>query len=48
MSQKKTPEQLRILMELRRSNAASAMPNKKKYDRKKCQSQMLQLKKESE
>jgi hypothetical protein len=48
MSQEKTPEQLRILMELRRSNAASAMPNKKKYDRKKCQSQMLQLKKESE
>jgi hypothetical protein len=48
MSQKKTPEQLRILMELRRSNAASAIPNKKKYNRKKCQSQMLQLKKESE
>jgi hypothetical protein len=48
MSQKKTPEELRILMELRRSNAASAIPNKKKYDRKKCQSQMLQLKKESE
>jgi hypothetical protein len=48
MSQKKTPEELRILMELRRSNAASAIPNKKKYDRKKCQSYLLQLKKESE
>ena len=35
-------------MELRRSNAASAVPNKKKYDRKKCQSLMLRLKKESE
>jgi hypothetical protein len=46
MSQKKTPEELRILMELRRSNAASAIPNKKKYDRKKCQSYLLQLKKE--
>jgi hypothetical protein len=48
MRQKKTDEQLRILMELRRSNAASAIPNKKKYDRKKCQSLMLELKKESE
>jgi hypothetical protein len=37
---------LRRLMELRRSNAASAVPNKKKYDRKKCQSLMLELKKE--
>jgi hypothetical protein len=45
---KKTPEELRKLMELRRSNAASAIPNKKRYNRKKCQSQMLQLKKESE
>jgi hypothetical protein len=45
---KKTPEELRRLMELRRSNAASAIPNKKKYDRKKCQSIMLKLKKESE
>jgi len=42
---KKTPEELRRLMELRRSNAASAVPNKKKYNRKKCQTQMLQLKK---
>ena len=43
---KKTPEELRRLIELRRSNAASAVPNKKKYDRKKCQSEMLQLKKQ--
>jgi hypothetical protein len=48
MRQKKSIEELRILMELRRSNAASATPNKKKYDRKKCQSLMLQLKKERE
>jgi hypothetical protein len=50
MKQKKTSEALRILMELRRSNAASAIPNKKKYSRKgkKCQSQMLELNKESE
>ncbi len=41
---KKTSEELRRLMELRRSNAASAVPNKKKYNRKKCQSEMLQLK----
>jgi len=41
---KKTKEELRILMELRRSNAASAVPNKKKYDRKKCQSELIQLK----
>jgi len=33
MKQKKTQEELRILMELRRSNAASAVPNKKKYQR---------------
>jgi hypothetical protein len=45
---KKSPEELRRLMELRRSNAASAVPNKKKYDRKKCQSYLLKLKKESE
>jgi hypothetical protein len=45
---KKTPEELRRLIELRRSNAASAVPNKKKYDRKKCQSYLLGLKKESE
>jgi hypothetical protein len=46
MTTKKSPEELRRLMELRRSNAASAVPNKKKYDRKKCQSLMLELKKE--
>jgi hypothetical protein len=45
---KKNSEELRRLMELRRSNAASAVPNKKKYNRKKCQSQMLKLNKESE
>ena len=41
---KKTNEELRRLMELRRSNAASAVPSKKAYNRKKCQSEMLQLK----
>jgi len=30
----KTAEQLRKLLELRRSNAASAVPSKKKYSRK--------------
>jgi hypothetical protein len=43
---RKSKEELRRLMELRRSNAASAVPNKKKYNRKKCQSLMLELKKE--
>jgi hypothetical protein len=43
---KKSDEELRRLMELRRSNAASAVPNKKKYNRKKCQSLMLDLRKE--
>jgi len=42
---KKTNEELRRLMELRRSNAASAVPSKKAYNRRKCQSEMLQLKK---
>ena len=41
---KKTNEELRRLMELRRSNAASAVPSKKAYNRKKCQSEMLQYK----
>jgi hypothetical protein len=41
---KKTNEELRRLMELRRSNAASAVPSKKAYNRKKCQSDLLQLK----
>jgi len=45
---KKTPEELRRLMELRRSNAASAVPNKKKYNRKKCQSELIQLNKQQE
>jgi len=31
-------------MELRRSNAASAVPSKRAYNRKKCQSELLQLK----
>jgi len=45
---KKNPEELRRLMELRRSNAASAVPSKKVYYRKgrKCQSIMLQLDKQ--
>ncbi len=42
---KKTPEELRRLMELRRSNAASAVPSKKAYNRRKCQSELIQLKK---
>jgi hypothetical protein len=45
---KKNSEELRRLMELRRSNAASAVPNKKTYNRKICQSLMIKLKKESE
>jgi hypothetical protein len=47
MKTRKSPEQLRILMELRRSNAASTVPSKKTYSRKgkECQSQMLELKK---
>jgi hypothetical protein len=45
---KKSEEELRRIQELRRSNAASPIPNKKKYNRKKCQSLMLQLKKERE
>jgi len=43
---KKNSEELRRLMELRRSNAASAVPNKKKYNRKKCKSELLKLKKQ--
>jgi hypothetical protein len=41
---KKSNEELRRLMELRRSNAASAVPSKRAYNRKKCQSELLQLK----
>jgi hypothetical protein len=46
MTTKKTPEELRRLMELRRSNAATPIKSKKAYSRKgrKCQSQMLYLK----
>ena len=50
MKMQKSPEELRRLMELRRSNAASAIPSKKKYSRKgkNCQSLMVRLSKESE
>ena len=42
---KKTSEELRRLMELRRSNAATPVKSKKVYSRKdKCQSDMLELK----
>jgi hypothetical protein len=46
MTTKKTAEDLRRLMELRRSNAATPIKSKKVYSRKgrKCQSEMLQLK----
>ena len=46
MKTTKSPEELRRLMELRRSNAATPIKSKKVYSRKgqKCQSQMLQLK----
>ena len=33
MRQRKTPEELRRIQELRRSNAASYVPDKKKYIR---------------
>jgi hypothetical protein len=47
MKQKKTPNELRILMELRRSNAASAVPSKKEYKRiRQSSKKMLQLKEE--
>ena len=46
---KKTPEELRRLMELRRSNAATAVPSKKTYSRKNnCQSPVVELEQESE
>jgi hypothetical protein len=45
MRQKKTQDELRRLMELRRSNAASAVPSKKKYKRiRQNTKEMLQLK----
>jgi hypothetical protein len=44
MSLKKTPEELRRLMELRRSNAASSMPSKKAYKRiRQSNKKMLEL-----
>lgn len=47
MKLKKTKEELRILMELRRSNAASPIPNKKKYKRnRQTTKKMLELKDE--
>ena len=49
MKTHKTPEELRRLMELRRSGASGAIPSKKNYSRKgKCQTILLELKKESE
>jgi hypothetical protein len=45
MKQKKTQNELRILMELRRSNAASAVPSKKQYKRTRQNTKkMLELK----
>jgi hypothetical protein len=42
---KKSPEELRKLMELRRSNAASAVPSKKEYKRtRQSTRKMLELK----
>ena len=47
MNSKKTKEALRILLELRRSNAAAPIPNKKKYKRpRQTTRKMLQLKDE--
>jgi hypothetical protein len=45
MTTKKSPEELRRLMELRRSNAATPIKSKKKYSRKgkNCQSYLLSL-----
>jgi len=44
---KKTAEELRKLMELRRSNAATPIPNKKRYKRNRQSTRkMLQLKDE--
>lgn len=42
MKQQKTPEELRKLMELRRSNAATPIKNKKKYTRQSTR-KMLEL-----
>ena len=47
MKTRKSPEELRRLMELRRSNAASAVPSKKIYKRiRQSNKEMLQLKEE--
>jgi hypothetical protein len=43
MKQKKTQDELRRLMELRRSNAASAVPSKKKYKRTRQTTQKMLL-----
>jgi len=45
MKQKKTQDELRKLMELRRSNAASYVPSKKQYKRiRQIKQKMLHLK----
>ena len=47
MKQKKSQNELRVLMELRRSNAASAVPSKKQYKRTRQNTKkMLELKEE--
>jgi hypothetical protein len=47
MKTQKSPEELRRLMELRRSNAASAVPSKKVYKRiRQSNQKMLQWKEE--
>ena len=47
MKTRKTAEELRRLMELRRSNAASFVPNKKRYKRNRQSTRkMLELSKE--
>ena len=43
MNTKKSAEALRTLMELRRSNAASAVPSKKKYKRTRQTTQKMLL-----
>lgn len=48
MRQQKTPEELRRLMDLRRSNAASAIQSKKKYNRQSERKMLELLKKERE
>jgi hypothetical protein len=49
MKMQKTPEELRRLLELRRSGASGAIPSKKYYSRKaKRQSLMLELKQQKE